>query len=248
MPKRDSTTLWKAVSRLLVQKIRNGKYPIGLPLPREVDLAVQLNVSRNTVREAMRALAADGLVVRRRRAGTVVIATGGEQPIRFNIDPFASLERRHSSTQLRVLKRELSPLPEYVRTSVPSAAEGNWLRVTMIRTTLADERPLAWQDMYLHPRLHQIEPLIDREREPVFKLIEKKTGERLARIDTSVRPCRLTKKLGRALQLPKGALALLLTRQVFNDRDEMVEFAEGVYPEERYQIEVSFNMLESAKE
>ena len=238
----ESGPLWKAVSRLLVRQIKTGRYPLGASLPREVDLAEELKVSRNTVREAMRALADEGLVVRRRRAGTVVVSTGHEEPLRFNIDPFASLERRHASTHLRVLKRAVGKLPVHARGSLDGAPQVDWLRITLVRTTIAEERPLAWQEVYLHPRLHAIEPLIDCERESIFKLIEQRTGERLARIDTVIKPFQLTKPIARALKLVPGALALLVTRQIFNSRGELVEYAEGIYPGQRYQLEVAFDV------
>jgi GntR family transcriptional regulator len=46
----------------------------GLVLPREVDLAARWGVSRATVRQAFDALVREGLVERRRRAGTVAVA------------------------------------------------------------------------------------------------------------------------------------------------------------------------------
>ncbi len=44
------------------ESILEGKYPIGSKLPTEVKLCEMLNVSRSTVREAMRSLQAEGFV------------------------------------------------------------------------------------------------------------------------------------------------------------------------------------------
>jgi DNA-binding GntR family transcriptional regulator len=52
--------------------IENGDYPPGSQLPPEPDLAEQQRVSRPTLRESLRLLESEGLVVRRPRVGTVV--------------------------------------------------------------------------------------------------------------------------------------------------------------------------------
>jgi len=57
-----------------VEDIARGELPAGTFLPREVDLADEYGVSRNTVREAMQALRARGLVEIRHGRGTLVLA------------------------------------------------------------------------------------------------------------------------------------------------------------------------------
>lgn len=54
--------------------IVNGTYPEGAPLPREAELQESFHASRQSVREAMRVLAAKGMVYARKRAGTFVTA------------------------------------------------------------------------------------------------------------------------------------------------------------------------------
>jgi len=56
---------------LLLRAIREGRFPEGR-LPPEAKLALDLNVSRGTIRAALQSLSAEGLVSRRRRHGTYV--------------------------------------------------------------------------------------------------------------------------------------------------------------------------------
>jgi len=56
----------------LRQRIDQGKFPAGTRLPSEPDLAAELQVSRATLREALRALEGEGLLRRRRGSGTYV--------------------------------------------------------------------------------------------------------------------------------------------------------------------------------
>ena len=65
------------VADSLRARIRQGEWPVSALLPNETDLCGAYGVSRSTVREAMRTLQAEGLLARRRGAGTVVTAPAG---------------------------------------------------------------------------------------------------------------------------------------------------------------------------
>ncbi|NUR57827.1 MAG: FadR family transcriptional regulator [Catenulispora sp.] len=59
----------------LREQIVGGAWPVGTKLPGETTLAASLGVGRSTVREAIRALAGEGLLQPRQGAGVFVLAT-----------------------------------------------------------------------------------------------------------------------------------------------------------------------------
>ncbi|MFE4594698.1 FadR/GntR family transcriptional regulator [Streptomyces laurentii] len=59
----------------LRNQITSGEWPVGTRIPTEPELVDQLGVARNTVREAVRALAHNGLLDIRQGSGTYVVAT-----------------------------------------------------------------------------------------------------------------------------------------------------------------------------
>ena len=61
------------VARTLRKEIVDGVYPVGSQLPTEQQLCERFEVSRYTVREALRRLRDDNLVASRPRAGTLVV-------------------------------------------------------------------------------------------------------------------------------------------------------------------------------
>ncbi|WP_461030703.1 FadR/GntR family transcriptional regulator, partial [Streptomyces sparsus] len=56
-------------------QITSGEWPVGSRIPTEPELVARLQVARNTVREAVRALAHNGLLDIRQGSGTYVVAT-----------------------------------------------------------------------------------------------------------------------------------------------------------------------------
>src|SRR5437868_13595121 len=75
------TTRYLDIAAELQKAIRSGKYPVGDLLPTETELMARYAASRQTVREALRIITEQGLIVRRAGLGSVVIAT--EPPVLF---------------------------------------------------------------------------------------------------------------------------------------------------------------------
>jgi len=67
----------------LRQRVADGAWTVGQRLPTEPELALELGISRNTVREAMRVLAFSGLVEVRQGDGTY---------LRANVDPLGTVQ------------------------------------------------------------------------------------------------------------------------------------------------------------
>src|ERR1700757_4185364 len=78
--KRKSTR-YRDIAQRLRKEIRLGRTDIGDLLPTETELMTRHSASRQTVREGLRILMDQGLIVRRAGLGSVVIAT--EPPVLF---------------------------------------------------------------------------------------------------------------------------------------------------------------------
>ncbi|MEO5325062.1 FadR/GntR family transcriptional regulator [Mesorhizobium sp. CC13] len=71
-PKSRRPRVLPDVVRAIASEILSGSYPVGSTLPSENDLCAEHGVSRTVIREALKTLAAKGLVLSRPRIGTVV--------------------------------------------------------------------------------------------------------------------------------------------------------------------------------
>jgi GntR family transcriptional regulator, transcriptional repressor for pyruvate dehydrogenase complex len=81
-----TTPVYQQVADRVAEAILAGELPPGEPLPNERELSQQFGVSRSTIREALRALQARGLVVssgsRTRPLRTVGLVEGATGPLR----------------------------------------------------------------------------------------------------------------------------------------------------------------------
>ncbi len=72
--------VWLQIRRTLAQRITSGQWRPGTRIPGELDLTQHFNTSRMTVNKAIQSLAAEGLLKRRRKIGTVVADRAQERP------------------------------------------------------------------------------------------------------------------------------------------------------------------------
>lgn len=112
-----TSTRRSALADQVIAQLRNqittGEWPVGARIPTESELVEQLGVARNTVREAVRALAHNGLLDIRQGSGTYVVATSelaGVMQRRFaDADPRHVAELRStlesSAARLAALRR-----------------------------------------------------------------------------------------------------------------------------------------------
>jgi DNA-binding GntR family transcriptional regulator len=80
------TPLHYQVREQMLNRILRGDWPAGLAIPAEIELSAQYNVSRPTVREAIRALRYEGYLQARRGSGTFVRRTLRDGPMILSAD------------------------------------------------------------------------------------------------------------------------------------------------------------------
>nr|WP_246382326.1 FadR/GntR family transcriptional regulator [Prauserella isguenensis] len=113
--------------------IRSGEWPLGERIPTEASLAGDLGVGRNTVREAVRALAHSGLLEVRQGDGTYVRATS----------EVSGAIRKLAGTELREILQVRKPLEvEGARLAAAARTDAD---ITRLRELL-DGRDRAWAD------------------------------------------------------------------------------------------------------
>lgn len=98
----------------LRSQITSGEWPVGRRIPTEPELVEQLGVARNTVREAVRALAHNGLLDIRQGSGTYVVATSELAGVMQR--RFAAADPRHVAELRAALEASGARLAAHRRT------------------------------------------------------------------------------------------------------------------------------------
>ena len=133
--------LWARIAQTLRAEIAGGARPQGARLPTEAALAARFGVARHTVRHALAAMEAEGLVVARRGAGRRVAARSTDYSLSPRVRFHENLAAQGRRGDRRLLSLETRPAGarEAERLSLePGAAV-----VVLEGVSLSDGRPVA---------------------------------------------------------------------------------------------------------
>lgn len=87
-------TKYEMISNTVRQRIRDGIYPENTLIPDQVSLAKEFSVSRMTVKKAMDILEVEGLILRKRGAGTTVRKNALKDDMTANIMDYEGLTKQ----------------------------------------------------------------------------------------------------------------------------------------------------------
>ncbi|MFE5618381.1 FadR/GntR family transcriptional regulator [Streptomyces sp. NPDC056524] len=124
------TSLVDSVVEQLREQLRQGEWAVGDRIPTEHELAEQLGVGRNTVREAVRVLVHAGLLASRQGNGTFVRSTA---------DPAAVLRGVRHAGARDVLELRVALEAEAARLAAVRRDTHDLLRLRAALTTLREE-------------------------------------------------------------------------------------------------------------
>ena len=140
---------WQGVRDEALRRIRSRAWAPGAQIPNEADLARELGCARATVNRALRALAEEGWLDRRRKAGTRV-ALAPQRRAQLAIPLIRQeIEARGQRFSHRILGRAAGALPVHVLALFDLPAPGP--AAMHVQTLyLADDRPFALEDRWVN--------------------------------------------------------------------------------------------------
>ena len=222
------------IAHALREAIASGRYPVGAQMPTEHELCEQLNVSRFTIREAIRVLSTAGLVHRKPRAGTVVAALPDDTRYTQGIYSLRDLFQYAETTDFKYVyigRIALSKSPAG-RVSAPVGEE--WIYAMAIRYEIDGERPFGVTRLYLNPLLKGIGNALRSNRGPVYALIERDYGMRIDRVEQAIIGIILDEHDAANLGVPAGTPGLSITRSYFDISGRLIELTDNIHPADRF--------------
>lgn len=139
---------YKEVKSDILAKIIKGDWAPGDLVPNEVDLAETYKCARATVNRAMRELSDDGIIERRRKAGTRVRMSPIRQA-RFDIPVIRDeVEDKGASYRYSLASRSLRVAPDWLRARLRLPDDGMVLHLVCMH--YADGIPYEHEDRWIN--------------------------------------------------------------------------------------------------
>jgi len=222
------------VARQLIGGISSGRYPVGSHLPTELELCEQLGISRFTAREAVRVLVTSGLVVRRQRSGTTVVATPDESRFSHALASLRDLHQYAKNTTLRLVYIGHLTIGRREAREFGLTAGEEWVYATGIRVDPQKALPFAVTRLYINPALRGIEAKLRERKAAVYEVLEKEYGIAIERVEQELSGVALDVDDAANLGVPAGHAGLRIIRRYFDADSRLVEVADNIHPSDRF--------------
>ena len=220
------------VEQLLRDMIQKPEFQNGGMLPDEGKLAVQLGVSRGTIRSGISKLVFEGLLQRKAGVGTRVAKTHSES----GITAWRSFTREMAAKGITVsnyqLKYELAPVSSQAAQGLQLDSGTKVWRLERVRGW--NDQPMLYSVSWFHPRLN----LKGAEdfNSPLYETLEVATGARPHHAREEFTAVTSDARLSKLLQTPRQASLLLRRHQVFDAGSQPIEFTEVYYVSARFTL------------
>jgi len=208
----------------LLDEIRRGKYLIDSRLPNEENLAKELGVSRNTLREALRVLEANGIVEKKQGLGTYVrgesspkVKPGLEVLFRVT-DAILELGMVPGTSEIEI-ENSFADARVAAKLGVDEGTPVNQSR----RVRTADGIPVVYCIDMFSPSVGELD--IVKIKSSIFTYLEEVKQIRIAYASTDIRPIVAGKELADKLSVSAASPLLLLDEVHFDKSDHPIFYS-----------------------
>jgi len=232
--RKRKSSRYRDIAARLQRDIRLGRYDIGKLLPTETELMAQHAASRQTVREALRILNDQGLIVRRAGLGSVVIAA--EPPVLFTHSVTSLTEwLRYSNETYRDVVATSDIVADRKLAGLLKCEPGkHWFLIEAVRRSDQFAAPLGWTEIYVLRKFADVAKRADHGRTPVHDQVAKMYGQVTEHAQMEIFARAMPRELAKALQVKSGSPALTVVRRYYGAHEELFEVTVTTHPEGRY--------------
>jgi len=234
------------VANVLRQQIRDGRYPVGQRLPTEEQLCRQFDVSRHTLREALRALTEDGLIFRRPRTGSVVIAVNTVSHLTQSVASIQELLNYGSQTVRETIKTEYVTADHELAERLKCPVGASWFHIQALRFAVGSSTPLCHTDIYILPMYAGVMGHKKHLLMPIADQIEEMYGEVAESTQIDIFASEIQEPIATLLKVDVGSPGLTVARRYANSEGTIFEVAFGVHAANRYTY--SFHLKRDRRE
>lgn len=240
-PKPQPEPRYLTVANALTAAIAQGRYPVGSTLPTEHELCESFAISRFTAREALRQLLDAGLVVRRPRAGTTVIATQRRVPFTQTLGSLEDLLQYATDTELRLVYTGTIEVDQALAREIPMGLGERWLLGIGIRYKKDDELPVCLTRVYINPAFGDLARRLTNRPDTIYKLIEEHHGVTVSRVEQRIVAVSLSRDDALHLKAKAHSPALRTLRLYYDTTGRLLEVSDSIHPGERFSYSMTIS-------
>jgi len=235
--KESSTPLYEQIESLLVSRIESGVYPHGSKIPTEIELGVEFNVSRVTIRGAIDRLVKKDYVVRKQGKGTFVCSPKLERNFEEIVGYSESMARQGFTPGRVILSCRLTEDgPAYVRQFLNVPFEESIIHLKRILT--ANDEPMLYENAY-YPQKFAFLLDVELEKFSTYGLFRERMGISPVKAIRTIGLAYADSEAAEYLHVNRGQPLLSVTEQVYDQFGDPIHYSFSLSVNERSKIQLT---------
>ncbi|HEV2399826.1 MAG TPA: GntR family transcriptional regulator [Candidatus Sulfotelmatobacter sp.] len=223
---------YQRIQGTIVKRLESGMLKPGDLVDSERELARIHRVSLMTARHALTALEREGLVVRRRGAGTFV----APPKIHFNklMSYTEEMSRRGLAVSSKLISLAIIENEQEIAARLSLPATSRLIKIERLR--LGGDEPFAIETCYLSADEFADLTRARLDRASLFSVLEHDHELRIAHADEEIDATTADAHTARLLGIPPGAAVLRIRQQIYSTKAKATLYVLGLYRSDRHTL------------
>jgi GntR family transcriptional regulator len=219
------------------EKISSNVWKKGSKIPGELELCEEYGVSRTVVRQALRELELDGLIIRRKGKGTFVSEPKVSEGLVQKLTGFyQDMIERGQVPKTQVLHHRVIECPEIVAGYLQISAGSKVIDINRLR--FVEDTPILLVNTFLPFELCPELADVDLTNRSLYEFLEHECGLFIARGRRYIEAVSANEMEAKLLQIARGAPLVLLDSISYLENGQPIEYYHAVHRGDRTRFEV----------
>ncbi|MDX1638632.1 MAG: GntR family transcriptional regulator [Balneolaceae bacterium] len=228
MKLQDNKPRHEQISNWLREQITSGHMEAGDQLPSEKELGEKFDVSRVTVRHALKTLESEGIIYRRQGLGSFVEEeTDISQPLVCLTDFEEDMKRAGLESSSKIVQKEMVEAGPRIAAKLDVEERAKVVQLDRVR--LADDFPIAFDKTWLPMFYGQLLEGQDLEHTTIYSILEEQYEIPITRGRYNISAANADGYLARHLEIEERSALLMIDRISMTIGDKIVYYQQRFY-------------------
>ena len=221
---------------IIEEQLQNQTLKVGDMLPSEKELCQHYHVSRTTIRQTLRELEDQGMIVRQRGLGTFISEPKVSRRL-GNLYSFTEDMKKLGLVPTSKILNYRLVLRDECAAPVQTFQSDRLIEVVRLR--LANDRPMLIERTFLSVELCPDLSWERLENNALYAILSDRYGLQPYRAVETYEAVIIARDEGQYLQCNPGEAAFLLRRQTWDESGRLIEYTKSIMPSSRSKFEIT---------
>lgn len=232
--KEENLAYYIQIYNIVKKRIEEGIYPPNTLIPSENELAEEFNVTRITVRNAVKRLKEEGRIYTEKGKGSFVKAPCIEQSL-FKFDSFGrNYTKQNFETETVVIDSKIGIQNEGIKSRLNIAGDQEIIEI--IRLRKIEHSPVILEFSYIPLSLAPNILEIDLENSSIYDLLEQKFGLKITRAKEYLSPDVTDGYESKLLEVAKKTPVFITDRITYSQGDLPIEYRRSIIRSDKFKF------------